>query len=135
VNSLRALSIVIPLLLLGACGKDGPREIDTSPEKVADFSHPVYARGADPAWSLTVRGTQLSLSRPGQPDIVAQAPGAVIQPHQASWSATLPTGGVLKAVLYASDCPDAATGASDPLVAEVDLPGGGVLAGCAYRIK
>lgn len=128
--------ILAPLVLLAACGdkNDGRPVSDVTPDNPSDFSHPIYAGGAAPAWGLTIRGAVLSLTRPGQPDISVQAPAPLIQPHQASWSAALPDGRTLKASLYASPCDDAVSGASRPFSAEVDLPDGVTLVGCAYRI-
>jgi uncharacterized membrane protein len=125
-----------PLLLLAACGKHGANDEKppTPPPPVADFSHDLDARGGDPAWTLTIRGgTQLSLSRPGQPDIVAVAPGAVITPDQGSWTAPLPDGRSMKVTLYASACSDSAGEQTYPYSAEVDLPGESPLGGCAGK--
>ncbi len=136
-TDVRASTILVPLLLLAACGpKPAPPEtqVYNAPDSPSDFSQAFFARGGPPAWSLTVRGTTLSLSQTGQPDLVVQAPGAVIQPAQASWSGKLPDGRALKVTLYASPCDNAAAGTSDPYSAEIGLPDGSILSGCAYRI-
>lgn len=128
--------ILAPLALLAGCGdKSDSRPVSIAvPDNPSDFSRPMYAQGAAPAWSLTIRGTVLSLTRPGQPDVVVEAPGAVIQPNQASWSGPMSDGRPLKASLYASPCEDAVSGVSRPFSAEVGLPDGVVLVGCGYRI-
>lgn len=129
--------IVIPLLLLSACGGKKPAETDSEPAAatISDFSKPMYARGADPAWGLRIQGTTLTLSRGGQPDVVVTAPGAVIEPNKASWTATLPDGQTMTATLYTSDCIDPVSGATYLFSAEVSLPGSSPLAGCAYRTR
>ena len=128
--------MLAPLVLLAACGDktDGRPVSSAVPDAPSDFTRPIYAQGAAPAWGLTIRGTQLSLTRPGQPDVVVQAPSPVIQPHQASWSGAMADGRSLKASLYASPCDDAGRGATHPFSAEVDLPDGVTLVGCGYQI-
>jgi uncharacterized membrane protein len=128
--------ILAPLVLLAACGgKNDDRPVSSAvPDKPSDFSRPMYAQGAAPTWGLTIRGTVLTLTRPGQPVVVVEAPGAVIQPNQASWSGPMSDGRTLKASFYASPCEDAVSGVSRPFSAEVNLPDGVVLVGCAYRI-
>ena len=133
---MRALILIGPLALLAACGGKPPPEPVAKPvASSSDFSKPMYARGVSPTWGLSIRGTTLSLSREGQADVVVTAPGAVIQPEQASWTATLPDGQTIKATLYASECLDAVTGATQPFAAEVAMPGASPLSGCAYQAK
>ncbi|HEX2801141.1 MAG TPA: hypothetical protein VHN73_03655 [Phenylobacterium sp.] len=134
-KTLRVLTILAPLVLLAACGDNNGRPVSSAvPDTPSDFSRPIYAQGANPSWSLTIRGTVLTLSRPNQADVVVQAPEAAIQPHQASWSGVMSDGRALKASLYASPCNDAVSGASRPFSAEVNLPDGVILVGCAYPI-
>ena len=126
--------IVVAALALSACGggdKD-PNALPTAPDVAANFSQPIDARGGDPVWSLKINGQQLTLQRPNQPDLVATAPGASIQPHQASWTATLPDGQTMKVNVYASACADAA-GVSYPFSVDVALPDAAPLDGCGGR--
>jgi len=119
-------------LALAACG-GGDKASDSKPappDVAANFTPPLDARGGEPAWGLTIRGATLTLSQANQPDLAGVAPGAVIQPHTASWSAALPDGRTLKATFYASNCVEPATGATYPFSAEVQLPGGALLDGC-----
>jgi uncharacterized membrane protein len=95
-----------------------------------NFSQPFDARGSNPTWGLTIRGVQLTLTREGQPPIVATAPGAVIQPSEASWTATLPDGQAMKVNLYASPCSDGVSDAKYSFSAEVVLPDSSPLTGC-----
>ena len=126
-----------PLVLLAACGGKPKVEPETKPvaEAATDFSKPMYARGSDPNWGLTIRGTDLTFSRIGQPDLMVKPPGAVILAGQASWTATLPDGRILTAKLFASDCLDPVSETTYPFAAEVDLTGDEPFTGCGYRIK
>jgi len=133
VVDLRALMIAA-LLALAACGPKAA-ETDAAPPPVKtvarDFSKPIDAKGAEPFWALSIRGTTLTLTRPGQPAMTATAPGAVIQPEKAAWTGKMADGRELKVTLYASTCSD---GMSDRLYvysAEVNLPGESPLTGCA----
>jgi uncharacterized membrane protein len=135
-DDLRALMMIGPLVLLAACGgKPPPEAPKPAAATVSDFSKPMYARGTDPTWGLTIQGTTLSLSRAGQADVIVTAPGAVIQPNEASWTATLPDGQAMKATLYASECIDPVSGTTYPFSAEVIMPGAGPLNGCAYKTR
>jgi uncharacterized membrane protein len=127
--------ILLTALALGACGGGGDDKASndhpTPPDLASNFSQPLDARGTDPEWGLKIRGTQLVLSQPNQPDTVGTAPGAVITAHAASWTAALPGGRTMKVSLYASACADPVTGATYPMSAEVQLPGATPLGGCA----
>jgi uncharacterized membrane protein len=122
--------ILLAALALSACGKDEEPKSASPPEVAMNFSQPFDARGSNPAWGLTIRGVQLTLSRQGQPTVVATAPGAVIQPSQASWTATLPDGRPMKVTMYASPCSDGASDATYNFSAEVVLPDSSPLTGC-----
>ncbi len=120
--------ILLAALALSACGKAEEPKRPAPPDVAMNFSQPFDALGTNPTWGLTIRGGQLTLSREGQPTVVATAPGAAIQPSQASWTATLPDGRAMKVTLYASPCTD---GASDyGFSAEVQLPDSSPLTGC-----
>ncbi|MFI4964692.1 MAG: hypothetical protein ACHP9T_04920 [Caulobacterales bacterium] len=128
--------IVLSALALCACGGDkNPSAPPRDSDLASNFSHPIDARGADPDWGLKIRGLQLTLDRPNQPDLVGQAPGAVIEPHEASWTAALPNGQAMKVSVYASPCTDNATGAAYPFAVEVLLAGATPLNGCGAPIS
>lgn len=125
----------LPLLALAACGKDdGPLPPTPPPPTSVNFGQDIDAHGSDPAWNLKIRsGTQITLVRASQPDIAVVAPGAVISPAKASWTAPMADGRLLKVALYASPCTDFVSGQTYAFSAEVDLPGEGPLGGCAGR--
>jgi uncharacterized membrane protein len=127
--------ILVSALALSACGgaEQDPNRPKAAPDVAANFSQPIDARSADGAWGLTIRGQQLTLRQTNQPDLVATAPGATIQAHQASWVAALPDGRTMKVNVYGSACADAASGASYPFSVEVLLPGASPLVGCGGR--
>jgi len=127
-------SILLAALALAACG---PQTNPDAPSVVADtaanFNQPIDARGADPSWGLKIRGLQLTLERPGQPTVMATAPGATIDAHSAVWTASLPNRQTMKVSVYASPCTDPATGTTYPFAAEVLLPDAAPLDGCAGK--
>ena len=121
----------IATLALSACGKaQEPMPPGPPPDAVIDASKPMDAVGIDPAWGLKIRGLQFTLDRPGQPQIVATAPGAVIQSGKASWDAATVDGHSLKVSLYSSICSDGVSEVRYSYSAEVTLPDGSLLAGC-----
>ena len=130
----RSIPPTLPLLCalaLVACGKaEEPKNV-APPEVASNFGQPFDAIGTDPAWSLKIRGRQITFSRPDAPDLVAPAPGAVIQPGQASWTAVTPDGRSMKVSLYASPCSQGVSGPTYTFSAEVDLPDETPLSGCA----
>jgi uncharacterized membrane protein len=126
--------IVLAALALGACG--GGTGVDQGrkpapPDAASNFSQPIDARGADPAWGLTIRGVQLTLERPNQPNLVATAPGAVITAHTASWTAKTSDGRPMQVSVYASPCSDGTSEAKYPFAVEVVLLDVAPLTGCA----
>jgi uncharacterized membrane protein len=130
----RLTSLALPAfaaLALGACSPDNPERHPTPPDTVSNFAQPFDARGSDPQWGLKIRGQQITLTRPGQPDLAGTAPGAAIKDHSATWTAVLPNRQTLKVSLYASSCTDAASGAAYAYSAEVTLPDASPLNGCA----
>jgi uncharacterized membrane protein len=106
-----------------------------TPKTVAgDFSRPLDARGTEPFWNVAIRGTTLTLTRPDQPILIATAPGAVIQPNEASWTGKTPEGRELMVTLYTSTCSDNMSEHVYPYSAEVDVPGESPLSGCADTV-
>jgi len=123
--------ILICALTLAACGKaEEPKLPAPAPDAAIDLRRPIDATGLNPAWDLKIRGLQFTLDRPGQPQIVATAPGAAIQPGKASWTATTAAGQSLKVNLYSSACSDGVSEVRYSYAAEVILPDGSLLAGC-----
>jgi uncharacterized membrane protein len=134
VDAVRALTMVA-LFALAACGPKPAPPAAPAPVRVAsgDFSKPMEARGTEPFWALSIQGTTLTLTRPGQPVITAIAPGAVIQPNQASWTGKMADGQALKVTLYASACSDGMSDHAYGFAAEVVLAGESPLSGCADK--
>jgi uncharacterized membrane protein len=127
---------VIALVALAACSPKPVAKPAAAPHKpvVSDFSRPLDARGTEPFWNVAIRGTTLTLTRPDQPIMIATAPGAVIQPNQASWTGKTADGRDLKVTLYASSCSDGMSEHVYPYAAEVDVPGASPLSGCADTV-
>lgn len=47
-----------------------------------DISQPITARGNEPFWAVAITdGTKFRLTRPDQPDVTAEAPGAALSPR------------------------------------------------------
>jgi uncharacterized membrane protein len=123
-----ALLLLAPL---GACSKKPDTEHKPPPPDVpANFSGPLDARGGDPAWGLTVRGTTLVLTRPNQASMTLAAAAPSIDLHQAAWVSKMPDGQSMTATFYASPCTDPAGAVTYPFTAEIDLPGEAPLNGC-----
>lgn len=119
-------TLVLSLLLLSACQQEvTPTKPPPPPlprtATVTDFSGDIDARGAEPFWAVKIRGTQLTLSRPDFPDLVAQAPGAVIQPGSGVWTGKTVDGATLNVTLYVSPCSDGMSDLRYPMSAEVTL--------------
>ncbi len=125
--------IVLAALALGACGGGGGDQgrPPAPPDVASNFAQPLDARGNVPQWGLRIRGQQLTLDRPNQPDLVVTAPGAEITAHTASWTAKLPDGRAMQVKLYASPCSDGSSDLRFPFAAEVQLPDTAPLSGCA----
>jgi uncharacterized membrane protein len=126
-----SLAAILTAAALSACG--GGNDSDgkpSAPDVAANFARPLDARGGEPAWDLTIRGTTLTLSQPNQPPLTVTAPGAVIQAHKASWTAALPDGRSMTVTFYASSCADPASGVTYPFSVEAQLPGAAPLDGC-----
>ncbi|MBX3484992.1 hypothetical protein [Phenylobacterium sp.] len=140
---LAPLLALVGALVLSACqpqapdGKPAPPPADapaaTPKGSTLDVSRPITARGTEPFWALTVEnGTKLTLTRPGHPDLVAEAPGAAIDAGRAIWVARTADGQQITVTLYASDCSDGMSDARYPMSAEVVLVNES-LRGCAAR--
>ncbi|WP_374470893.1 hypothetical protein [Phenylobacterium sp.] len=86
------------------------------------------ARGANPAWTLRASNNTFTLSRPGRPDLVAQAPGAAIAPPKASWAAATADGQPVAVSFTFAPCTSGEV--RGPIMAEVTV-GGETLRGCA----
>jgi uncharacterized membrane protein len=124
--------MLLAAFALAACGKaEEPRPAPPAPDVAININQPLDARGTEPEWSLTIRGVQLTLSRPGTPDLVATAPGAVVLPSQASWTAAMADGRTMKVVLYTSACTEGVSETNYSYSAEVTLPDASPLTGCA----
>jgi uncharacterized membrane protein len=100
--------------------------------RVSDFSQPMTAHGTEPFWALIVDGTHFKLSRPGQPDLIAEAPGAAIQPGRAVWIAKAANGQQLTVTFYLSECSDGMSTLKYPMTVEVALLNE-TLHGCAAQ--
>jgi len=122
---------ILGVFLLAGCQKAEVAPPAPAPV-VADFSHDIVARGLNPAWGMTIRGTQIVIVQPAQPDIALKPPGAVIQPDRAVWTAPMADGQSATVTLYLSPCSDGISDKVYPFAAEVRLPGDrGLLGGCA----
>jgi uncharacterized membrane protein len=131
----------IPLgaaIVLASCVRGGasetppPARPELPPSKI-DLSGTIAASGTEPAWSLTINGTTLTLRRPGDVDLVGTAPGAVMSLGQAHWNAVTADGHTFTATIYSSYCTDA-QGRQLPFTAEIDVVTT-VLSGCASMGK
>ena len=126
------------LALCGALGLAACQPADPAPApkaaapRASDFSQPMTAHGTEPFWGLTVDGTHFKLSRPGQPDLLAEAPGAAIQPGRAVWIAKAADGRQLTVTFYLSECSDGMSDLKYPMTVEVALLNE-TLHGCAAQ--
>lgn len=131
----------LSLLILAGCQPQdptgapaaAPADAPAARPASSDFSQPMTAIGTEPFWSVTLDGTRLKLLRPGEPDLVAQAPGAAIRPGQATWAATSGDGQRLAVTLYVSPCSDGMSDRAYPMTAEVTLGSAPTLRGCAVK--
>jgi uncharacterized membrane protein len=131
-------AVIAAFLLLCACqpqapdGKAAPPPADAPAVTTMDISKPITARGNEPFWALAIDGKSFRLTRPGQPDLVAEAPGAAIADGRAVWVAKTPEGQQMTVSLYASDCSDGMSDLKYPMSAEVALLNE-ELRGCAAK--
>jgi len=137
--------LIAAAILLAACqpqdpdGKAAPAPPDapappvpTPPSGSMDISRPITARGNEPFWALSIDGTKFKLTRPDHPDLLAEAPGAAIQPGRATWIAKGAKGEQLTVTLYVSECSDGMSDLKYPMSAEVTLLNES-LRGCAAK--
>jgi uncharacterized membrane protein len=143
-RALPSLGLLLPLCL-AACQPqtpdgapavppaDAPKASDApTTASTMDISRPITARGTEPFWALSIDGTTFKLSRPDQPDLAAEAPGAAIEPGRAVWIAKTADGRQLTVTLYGSECSDGMSDLKYPLTAEVVLLNE-TLRGCAAK--
>lgn len=148
VNCMRLVLAPFAALLLAACQPQGPDGEPAPPPADApaagsaatpassggmDIGQPITARGTEPFWAVTITdGTRFRLSRPDQPDLAAEAPGAAMSPDGATWVAKGARGEQLTVTLKRGDCSDGMSDLKYPMTAEVVLANE-VLRGCAAR--
>ncbi len=98
-----------------------------------DISQPITALGTEPFWSLAItEGTKFKLSRPDQPDLLAEAPGSAMSPGGATWVAKGAKGEQVTVMLKSGQCSDGMSDRTYPMTAEVVLDGL-TLKGCAAK--
>lgn len=98
------------------------------PALPAVFTGDIDARGTEPFWSLTIRGNQLTLSRPDQPNlIVGNSKGGTMEGQTAVFGYE-----PLVVRLTEAKCSDGMSDLSYPLTAEV-VAQGQTLKGCAAK--
>lgn len=136
---IRPLPAILCALALAACERAAPGEgPPPPPAKPAagggmDIGQPITARGTEPFWALHITdGTKLRLTRPDQPDLAAEAPGAAVQPGRAVWVARTSDGRQMTVTLYQGECSDGMSDLRYPMAAEVTLPNER-LSGCAAK--
>jgi len=89
------------------------------------------AVGTEPFWSLSVRAGELTLTRPDQPEVKAEATLAHVSAGRAVWTAEV-GGAPFVVTIWEAACSDGMSDRSFPLSAEVTL-GGTNLKGCAAK--
>ena len=134
-------SILLAALLLTACGQREPVNAAADPNarppppvlSATDFSQDMTARGNEPFWALKMKGTTFTLVRPGEPDVIFEAPGSTIVPGMGKWSAKAADGRTLDVTLYVSNCSDGMSDQRYPMSAELTLANETTLSGCAAK--
>ena len=139
----------LALLALAACQPQDPEGHPAAPPADApaattaaapaassggmDIGQPITARGTEPFWAVEITdGVKFRLTRPDQPDLLAEAPGAAISPDGATWVAKGPKGEQLTISLKMAACSDGMSDLKYPMSAQVVLPNQ-VLKGCAAK--
>lgn len=129
--------IALAALALSACQQQAPEPAAATrapaPGIVSDFSQPMIARGNEPFWAVRIDGTRFTLMRPGEAEVVFEAPGASIVPGRAAWVARSADGREMRLTLYVSECSDGMSDQRYPMTAEVQLTGSETLRGCAAK--
>lgn len=133
---------VVSLLGLAACqpqdpdGKAAQAPADAPVARASgaiDIGQPITARGTEPFWAVEISdGVKFRLTRPDQPDLLAEAPGAAISPEGATWVAKGSKGEQLTISLKREACSDGMSDLKYPMSAQVVLPNE-VLKGCAAK--
>jgi uncharacterized membrane protein len=134
VNFMRFVLVPLALVALAGCqpqdpdGKaaaapaDAPAAAKPADAAAMDISQPLTARGNEPFWALTItEGAKFRLQRPDHPDLTAEAPGATMSPHQATWVAKGPKGEQLTVTLRPGVCSDGMSDLKYPMSAEIVL--------------
>jgi uncharacterized membrane protein len=149
VNLMRLAQICAAALMLCACqpqAPDGeaappPADAPAAPASATpvassggmDISQPITARGTEPFWALEITGgTKFRLTRPDQPDLMAEAPGSAMSPGGATWVAKGAKGEQLTVSLKMGECSDGMSDLKYPMSAEVVLMNE-TLKGCAAK--
>lgn len=139
----------LTLLALAACQPQDPEGKTAAPPADApaataaaapaaasgamDIGQPITARGTEPFWAVEITdGVKFRLTRPDQPDLIAEAPGAAMSPDGVTWVAKGAKGEQLTVNLKKADCSDGMSDLRYPMSAEVVLPNE-VLKGCAAK--
>jgi len=98
-----------------------------------DINQPITARGTEPFWAVEITdGVTFKLTRPDQPDVIAEAPGAALSPGGATWVAKGAKGEQLTVTLKMGECSDGMSDLKYPMTAEVTLLNE-TLKGCAAK--
>lgn len=141
----RPVTLTLAALALCACqpqdpdGQPAPPPADApaaaTPASTGgmDISQPISARGTEPFWAVEITdGTKFKLTRPDQPDLRVEAPGAALSPGGATWVAKGAKGEQLTVTLKVGECSDGMSDLKYPMSAEVILLNE-TLKGCAAK--
>ncbi len=141
----RPVTLTLAALALCACqpqdpdGQPAPPPADApaaaTPASAGgmDISQPISARGTEPFWAVEITdGTKFRLTRPDQPEVAAEAPGAALSPDGATWVAKGAKGEQLTVTLKVGECSDGMSDLKYPMSAEVILLNE-TLKGCAAK--
>lgn len=141
----RPVTLTLAALALSACqpqdpdGQPAPPPADApaaaTPASTGgmDISQPISARGTEPFWAVEITdGTKFRLTRPDQPEVAAEAPGAALSPDGATWVAKGAKGEQLTITLKMGACSDGMSDLKYPMSAEVVLLNE-TLKGCAAK--
>lgn len=128
-------ALIAAAIALAACqpqtddGSPAVPPADAPPPALpAVFTGDIDARGTEPFWSLTIRGNQLTLSRPDQPNlIVGNSKGGALEGQAAVFGYE-----PLTVRLTETKCSDGMSDLTYPLTAEVTVQGQ-TLKGCAAK--